>query len=161
MGHKEKFGSIHKKLSAGHREFDVQIQGRREWYDLAVSDLALFMGDDEEIQFADARFTDPESGAFAPVLFIFTENFVIEITGDQDGRERSTSVRTRQSLVGMEVRSGVAHNSQREWPGRFSVELDYGFGLVVQLPGEKGNSDDTHFVELRELLPSLRADLLK
>lgn len=136
-----------------------------QWFGLAVSDIALAIGDDEEILFTNTAITNGDSDSQHEVdIHVFTKDLLVHVHGVRSGTEdvRTTTVRHRRTLTHVGVAAGVSMNSRNPWPGRVELRLTYEDGTVCVLPGGSGDvhSPDQN-LRIRAFLPSLRGDLIR
>lgn len=133
-----------------------------EWYRRALSAVTLLSGD-EQPAYVSGRYDD--NATPSGTLHLFFERSVVTIEardGASDTDKETVIERPRAQLRALKVHVTEPPTNdlmrQDRWPGKVWVTAHYADDYAIELPVSSTN--DTRMSEqLREFLPSLRADL--
>ena len=132
-----------------------------EWYARALSAVTLLTAGEQPVYVSGWRDEKSDTGTLH--LFFPRSVITIEAREGADGSDRETvTERSRSELRALEVHvseptSDKPHRRDR-WPGKIRATARYADGPPIDLPVSRTN-DSRMSKELREFLPSLRADL--
>ena len=172
MTRDETVTAIHNAIVSDAPDLKAIVAGRRDdpawatWYGLALSELALLLGEDDEIVLSNAAVTLTGANVadgYSACIVILTTTLAVVVRAEYDGghEEHSTRALARADLRSLAVSAGVSallNVWPNEWPGDVRLVLDYEDGTQLRVPSTERTTARQRDAVLK-VLPSLKSDL--
>jgi hypothetical protein len=165
--------AIHNAIVSNAPDLRAIVAGRRDdpawanWYGLALSDLALLLGEDDEIVLSDAAVSltgTTVADGYSACIVILTASLAVVVRAEYDGEHEGHSTRAlaRADLRSLAVSAGesaLMNVWPNDWPGDVRLVLDYEDGTQLRVPSTERPTARQRDAVLM-VLPSLKTDLV-